>query len=176
MDTVMPSELGPRATNASCWQARKLTEATREAARDEDPISNEALYQRLVAPRKPASVVEPRRSKPASVVEFNLSMNRICNVLNCIDKGSIDHLFVDAETKATCKAQWEAKMKAAILRFVRANPDVFCETEDGKIAAFPERLSETEKLRALFGVPITACRPAQSSPPPVKPCCVPGEQ
>ena len=72
MDTVMPSELGPRATNASCWQARKLTEATREAARDEDPISNDALYQRLVAPRKLASVVElelrMRRSEPASAL------------------------------------------------------------------------------------------------------------
>ena len=72
MDTVMPSELGPRATNATCWQARKLTEATREAARDEDPISNDALYQRLVAPRKLASVVEldlrMRRSEPASAL------------------------------------------------------------------------------------------------------------
>ena len=115
MDTMMPNELGLRATLV-LEQARKLA----EAARADDPISNEALYQRLVAPRKPASVVEPRRSKPASVVEFNLSMDRICNVLNCIDKGSIDHLFVDAETKATCKAQWEAKMRAAILRFVRS--------------------------------------------------------
>jgi len=72
MDTVMPSELGPRATNASCWQARKLTEVAREAARDEDPISNDALYQRLVAPRKLASVVElelrMRRSEPASAL------------------------------------------------------------------------------------------------------------
>ena len=47
-------------------QARKL------AARDEDPISNDALYQRLVAPRKLASVVElelrMRRSEPASAL------------------------------------------------------------------------------------------------------------
>jgi hypothetical protein len=65
MDTVMPSELGPRATQRLVLeQARKLA----EAARDEDPISNDALYQRLVAPRKLASVVEPRmrRSEPAS--------------------------------------------------------------------------------------------------------------
>jgi len=73
MDTVMPSELGPRATQRLVLgQARKLAEAAREAARDEDPISNDALYQRLVAPRKLASVVElelrMRRSKPASAL------------------------------------------------------------------------------------------------------------
>lgn len=67
MDTVMPSELGPRATQRLVVeQARKLT------ARDEDPISNDALYQRLVAPRKLASVVElelrMRRSEPASAL------------------------------------------------------------------------------------------------------------
>ena len=71
MDTVMPSELGPRATQRLVLeQARKLAEAAREAARDEDPISNDALYQRLVDPRKLASVVEPRmrRSEPASAL------------------------------------------------------------------------------------------------------------
>jgi hypothetical protein len=71
MDTVMPSELGPRATQRLVLeQARKLAEAAREAARDEDPISNDALYQRLVAPRKLASVVElvMRRSEPASAL------------------------------------------------------------------------------------------------------------
>ena len=67
MDTVMPSELGPRATQRLVLeQARKL------AVRDEDPISNDALYQRLVAPRKLASVVElelrMRRSEPASAL------------------------------------------------------------------------------------------------------------
>ena len=69
MDTVMPSELGPRATQRFVLeQTRKLA----EAARDEDPISNDALYQRLVAPRKLASVVElelrMRRSEPASAL------------------------------------------------------------------------------------------------------------
>ena len=69
MDTVMPSELGPRATQRLVLeQARKLA----EAARDEDLISNDALYQRLVAPRKLASVVElelrMRRSEPASAL------------------------------------------------------------------------------------------------------------
>src|SRR5215510_10975495 len=69
MDTVMPSELGPRATQRLVReQARKLA----EAARDEDPIRNDALYQRLVAPRKLASVVElelrMRRSEPASAL------------------------------------------------------------------------------------------------------------
>jgi len=70
MDTMMPNELGPRATaRLVLEQAHKLAEAGREEARADDPISNEALYQRLVAPRKLASVVEPRRSKPASVAE-----------------------------------------------------------------------------------------------------------
>src|SRR6516162_4414161 len=69
MDTVMPSELGPRATQRLVLeQVRKLA----EVARDEDPISNDALYQRLVAPRKLASVVElelrMRRSEPASAL------------------------------------------------------------------------------------------------------------
>ena len=69
MDTVMPSELGPRATQRLVLeQTRKLA----EAARDEDPISNDALYQRLVAPRKLASVVElelrRRRSESASAL------------------------------------------------------------------------------------------------------------
>src|SRR5215475_14530530 len=73
MDTMMPNELGPRATSRLVLeQAGKLAEAAREAARDEDPISNDALYQRLVAPRKLASVVElelrKRRSKPASAL------------------------------------------------------------------------------------------------------------
>ena len=71
--TVMLSELGPRAIQRRVLeQARKLAEAAREAARDEDPISNDALYQRLVAPRKLTSVVElelrMRRSKPASAL------------------------------------------------------------------------------------------------------------
>src|SRR5215472_17404336 len=68
MDTMMPNE--PRAIRRlALEQVLKLAEAAREEARADDPISNEALYQRLVAPRKLASVVEPRRSKPASVVE-----------------------------------------------------------------------------------------------------------
>ena len=67
MDTMMPNE--PRAARRlALEQVLKLAEATREEARADDPISNEALYQRLVAPRKLASVVEPRRSKPASAL------------------------------------------------------------------------------------------------------------
>ena len=73
MDSMMPNELGPRATSRLVFeQARKLAEAAREEARADDPISNEALYQRLVAPRKLASVVElelrMRRSEPASAL------------------------------------------------------------------------------------------------------------
>ena len=67
MDTMMPNE--PRATRRlALEQILKLAEAAREEARADDPISNEALYQCLVAPRKLASVVEPRRST-ASMVE-----------------------------------------------------------------------------------------------------------
>jgi hypothetical protein len=74
MDTMMPHE--PRATRRlTREQARQLAEAVGEEARAVDPISNEALYQRLVAPRKLASVaevrrsnVEVRRSKPTSVL------------------------------------------------------------------------------------------------------------
>src|SRR5215510_13702692 len=73
MDTMMPNELGPRATSRLVLeQAGKLAEAAREEARADDPISNDALYQRLVAPRKLASVVElelrMRRSEPASAL------------------------------------------------------------------------------------------------------------
>jgi hypothetical protein len=69
----MSDQLRPRATQRLVLeQTRKLAEAAREAARDEDPISNDALYQRLVAPRKLASVVElelrMRRSEPASAL------------------------------------------------------------------------------------------------------------
>ena len=69
----MPNELGPRATSRLVLeQAGKLAEAAREEARADDPISNHALYQRLVAPRKLASVVElelrMRRSEPASAL------------------------------------------------------------------------------------------------------------
>ena len=67
MDTMTPNELGPRATQRfALEQARKLAEAVREEARADDPITPEALYRRLVAPRKLASVVELRRSKPVT--------------------------------------------------------------------------------------------------------------
>jgi hypothetical protein len=65
---MMPNELGPRATQRfALEQARKLAEAVREEARADDPITpDEALYRRLVAPRKLESVVELRRSKPVA--------------------------------------------------------------------------------------------------------------
>jgi len=50
MHTMIPNELGPRATQRLVLvQARKLAEPAREEARADDPISNEALYQRLKA-------------------------------------------------------------------------------------------------------------------------------
>ena len=64
--------MAPVPPNASCLSKHVNWQRQREAARDEDPISNDALYQRLVAPRKLASVVElelrMRRSDPASAL------------------------------------------------------------------------------------------------------------
>src|SRR5215472_1651596 len=58
MDTMMPNE--PRAARRlALEQVLKLAEAAREEARADDPISNEALYQRLVAPRKLAALLAP---------------------------------------------------------------------------------------------------------------------
>ena len=64
--------MAPVPPNASCLSKHVNWQRQREAARDEDPISNDALYQRLVAPRKLASVVElelrMRRSESASAL------------------------------------------------------------------------------------------------------------
>jgi hypothetical protein len=70
--------------------------------------------------------------------EFDRELTMICKVLNVIDAGRADHLFVDVEAKAAAKAEWEAKMITAIQRLVRANSGLFYETPDGKIGAVAE--------------------------------------
>jgi hypothetical protein len=75
----------------------------------------------------------PPRSK--SEREFDHEIGNIVFVLNAIDAGRLDHLFVDAETKAAVRADWMAKGEAAVRKYGRANPGQFYETPDGKIGA-----------------------------------------
>jgi hypothetical protein len=54
----------------------------------------------------------PPRSK--SEREFDHEFGNIVFVLNAIDAGRLDHLFVDAETKAAVRADWMAKGEAVV--------------------------------------------------------------
>jgi hypothetical protein len=60
----------------------------------------------------------PPRSK--SEREFDHEIGNIVFVLNAIDAGRFDHLFVDAETKAAVRADWMAKREAVVRKYVRA--------------------------------------------------------
>jgi hypothetical protein len=60
----------------------------------------------------------PPRSK--SEREFDHEIGNIVFVLNAIDAGHLDHLFVDAETKAAVRADWMAKGEAVVRKYVRA--------------------------------------------------------
>jgi hypothetical protein len=62
----------------------------------------------------------PPRSK--SEREFDHEIGNIVFVLNAIDAGRLDHLFVDAETKAAVRADWMAKGEAVVLKYVRNYP------------------------------------------------------
>ena len=62
----------------------------------------------------------PPRSK--SEREFDHEIGNIVFVLNAIDAGRLDHLFVDAETKAAVRADWMAKGEAVVRKYVRAHP------------------------------------------------------
>jgi hypothetical protein len=77
-----------------------------------------------------------RRSK--SERKFEREMKESLGVLNSIDRGSADHLFADAETKAAVRKEWEEKAKAAVEKFMLANPGQFYEMEDGSFGALPE--------------------------------------
>jgi hypothetical protein len=71
----------------------------------------------------------PPRSK--SEREFDHEIGNIVFVLNAIDAGRLDHLFVDTETKAAVRADWMAKGEAIVRKYGRANPGRFYETPDG---------------------------------------------
>ena len=78
----------------------------------------------------------PPRSK--SEREFDHEIGNIVFVLNAIDAGRLDHLFVDAEIKATVRADWMAKGEAVVRKYVWAYPGMFYKTPDGKIGGLPE--------------------------------------
>jgi hypothetical protein len=63
----------------------------------------------------------PPRSK--SECEFDHEIGNVVFVLNAIDAGRLDHLFVDAETKAAVRADWMAKGEAVVRKYVRASGD-----------------------------------------------------
>ena len=63
----------------------------------------------------------PPRSK--SEREFDHEIGNVVFVLNAIDAGRLDHLFVDAETKAAVRADWVAKGEAVVRKYVRLSRD-----------------------------------------------------
>jgi hypothetical protein len=87
----------------------------------------------------------PPRSK--SERDFDHEIGNIVFVLNAIDAGRLDHLFVDAETKAAVRADWMAKGEAVVRKYVRAYPGKFYETPDGKIGGLPEGANITRLRR-----------------------------
>jgi hypothetical protein len=87
----------------------------------------------------------PPRNK--SEREFGHEIGNIVFVLNAIDAGRLDHLFVDAETKAAVRADWMAKGEAVVRKYVRAYPRMFYETPDGKIGELPEGANITPLRR-----------------------------
>jgi hypothetical protein len=70
----------------------------------------------------------PPRNK--SEREFDHEIGNIVFVLNAIDAGRLDHLFVDAETKAAVRADWMAKGEAVARKYGRAYPGMFYETPE----------------------------------------------
>jgi hypothetical protein len=62
----------------------------------------------------------PPRNK--SEREFDHEIGNIVFVLNAIDAGRLDHLFVDAETKAAVRADWAAKGEAVVRKYARRIP------------------------------------------------------
>ena len=73
----------------------------------------------------------PPRSK--SEREFDHEIGNIVFVLNAIDAGRLDHLFVDAETKAAVRADWMAKGEAVVRKYVKESPGL-------SIRLWPSRL------------------------------------
>jgi hypothetical protein len=59
----------------------------------------------------------PPRSK--SERKYDHEIGNVVFVLNALDAGRLDHLFVDAETKAAVRADWVAKGEAVVRKYVR---------------------------------------------------------
>jgi hypothetical protein len=68
----------------------------------------------------------PPRSK--SEREFDHEIGNVVFVLNALDAGRLDHLFVDAETKAAVRADWVAKGEAVVRKYARAYPGMTVRT------------------------------------------------
>ena len=64
----------------------------------------------------------PPRSKGER--KFDHEIGNIVFVLNAIDAGRLDHLFVDAETKAAVRAEWMAKAEAVVRKYVKESPSL----------------------------------------------------
>ena len=62
----------------------------------------------------------PPRSK--SEREFDHEIGNIVFVQNAIDAGRLDHVFVDAETKAAVRADWMAKAEAVVRKVRQRKP------------------------------------------------------
>ena len=90
---------------------------------------------------------ETWKPRSKSEREFDHEIGNIVFVLNAIDAGRLDHLFVDAETKAAVRADWMAKGEAVVRKYVRAYPGMFNETPDGKIGGLPEGANITPLRR-----------------------------
>ena len=59
----------------------------------------------------------PPRSKSERKLDHEIG--NIVFVLNAIDAGRLDHLFVDAATKAAVRADWMAKGEAVVRNSIR---------------------------------------------------------
>ena len=88
----------------------------------------------------------PPRSKGER--KFDHEIGNIVFVLNAIDAGRLDHLFVDAETKAAVRADWMAKGEAVVRKYVRAYPGMFNQTPDPVAQARRAIMSRYDDLRA----------------------------
>ena len=74
---------------------------------------------------------ETWKPRSKSEREFDHEIGNIVFVLNAIDAGRLDHVFVDAETKAAVRADWMAKGEAVVrkwehtVRYTELSPDRF---------------------------------------------------
>jgi len=100
------------------------------------------------------SVFSRSAAARGSIISRPVSRSAIGNivlVLNAIDAGRLDHLFVDAETKAAERADWMVKGEAVVRKYVRAYPGMFNETPDGKIGGLPEGANIPRLINTIIG-------------------------